>query len=142
MTGARLETPSPQPMFEDVRPNVALAGAARANAEAIGMRVDPPMLGRRGSGASTDFGNVSHVMPAFAMRFAISPEPVPGQRHRHSKGFGHYRLRPAGGPRPDRGGTGRVRRPRRVTEAPDTATREEVSWPHETYPGPGWMTRS
>ena len=78
MTGARLETPTPEPLFEDVRPNVALAGAARASAEAIGMRLDAPTPGRRGSGASTDFGNVSQVRPAFAMRFAISPEPVPG----------------------------------------------------------------
>ena len=78
MTGARLEIPSPTPMFEDVRPNTALAGAARANAEAIGMRIDSSTSGSRGSGASTDFGNVSQVMPSFAMRFAISREPVPG----------------------------------------------------------------
>ena len=78
MTGARLEIPTPDPMVEDVRPNIALAEATRANAEAIGMRLDSPTERRRGSGASTDFGNVSHVMPAFAMRFAVSQEPVPG----------------------------------------------------------------
>ena len=78
MTGARLEMPTAEPMIEDVRPNTTMSGAAKTNAEAIGMRVDSPISGRRGSGASTDFGNVSHVMPAFAMRFAVSREPVPG----------------------------------------------------------------
>ena len=29
-------------------------------------------------GASTDFGNVSQVVPAFALSFAVSEEPVPG----------------------------------------------------------------
>ena len=78
MTGARLEMPTAEPMVEDVRPNTTMAAAAKANAEAIGMRLDSPIAGRRGSGASTDFGNVSHVMPAFAMRFAVSREPVAG----------------------------------------------------------------
>ena len=34
------------------------------------------MAGRPGSGASTDFGNVSQVMPAFELRYAVSEEPV------------------------------------------------------------------
>ncbi|MAF51616.1 MAG: amidohydrolase [Chloroflexi bacterium] len=78
MTGARLEPPTANPMYEDVRPNTTLAGTAEAIARDIGMDVDPPASGSRGSGASTDFGNVSHVMPSFAMRFAVSREPVPG----------------------------------------------------------------
>ena len=81
MTGARLEIPSPEPTEDAVRPNIALAGAAQSNAEAIGMRVDTPESGGRTNGGSTDFGNVSQVMPAFAMKFAISLEHVPG----HSK---------------------------------------------------------
>ena len=40
------------------------------------MTIDQTASG--GSGASTDFGNVSHVMPSFAMKFAVSDEPVPG----------------------------------------------------------------
>ncbi len=78
MTEARLEIPSPPPIYEDVRPNTALARVAQTNAEAIGMALSPPIGGRGGSGASTDFGNVSHVMPSFAVRFAVSAEPVAG----------------------------------------------------------------
>ena len=39
---------------------------------------DSPPAGIRGSGGSTDFGNVSQVLPSFALRFAVSEEPVPG----------------------------------------------------------------
>ncbi|HCH10469.1 MAG TPA: amidohydrolase, partial [Dehalococcoidia bacterium] len=59
MTGARLEMPTPNVMYEDVRPNTTLARAVESNAHAISMKVDPLIPGRGGSGASTDFGNVS-----------------------------------------------------------------------------------
>ena len=78
MTGARLEMPTPNVMYEDVRPNTTLARAVESNAHAISMKVDPLIPGRGGSGASTDFGNVSHRMPSFAMRFAVAEESVPG----------------------------------------------------------------
>mgnify|MGYP001262478046 CR=1 FL=1 len=78
ITGARLEIEPFYPLYENVIPNSALAKAARSNAQAVGMRLDEPAMGRRGSGASTDFGNVSQVVPAFAMSFAVSEEPVPG----------------------------------------------------------------
>ena len=78
ITGARLEIPTPEPTEEDVRPNTTLAAAAQANAESVGMRVDMPTSGRDADGGSTDFGNVSQVMPTFAMKFAVSREPVPG----------------------------------------------------------------
>ena len=81
IAGARLEIEPFYPLYENVRPNASLARAARANAETVGVRIDGPAPGRRGSGASTDFGNVSQVVPSFAMSFAISQEPVPG----HSK---------------------------------------------------------
>jgi amidohydrolase len=77
MTGARLEMPTPNVMYEDVRPSTSLATAAESNAHAISMKVDPMPSGG-GSGASTDFGNVSHRMPSFAMRFAVAEQPVPG----------------------------------------------------------------
>ena len=77
MTGARLEVQEFYPCYENVRPNVALAQAVGANARALGIRLDePPAGGRAGSGASTDFGNVSQVMPAFELRYAVSKEPV------------------------------------------------------------------
>ncbi len=78
MTGARLEILPAHPMYENVRPNAAMAKATRANAEAVGLRLDPPPPGIPGSGGSTDFGNVSQVLPSFALRFAVSEEPVPG----------------------------------------------------------------
>ena len=78
MTGARLETLPFYPMYENVRPNAAMAKAVRANAEAVGLRVDAPIASTLGSGGSTDFGNVSQVLPSFALRFAVSEEPVPG----------------------------------------------------------------
>ena len=55
---------------------MVLAQAVGANAQALGIKLDEPMAGRPGSGASTDFGNVSHVMPAFELRYAVSEEPV------------------------------------------------------------------
>ncbi len=76
MTGARLEIEEFYPFYENVLPNVALANAIGANVQAQGITLDEPVPGRPGSGASTDFGNVSHVMPAFELRYAVSEEPV------------------------------------------------------------------
>jgi metal-dependent amidase/aminoacylase/carboxypeptidase family protein len=82
MTGATLEVEPHYPFYENVRPNVALTELTKAHAERLGMRLDEPEpASQRGAGGSTDFGNVSQVMPSFAMSFAISEEPVPG----HSK---------------------------------------------------------
>ena len=77
MTGARLEVEEFYPFYENVQPNVVLAQRVGANAQALGIRLDEPVAGRPGSGASTDFGNVSQVMPAFEMRYAVSEGPVP-----------------------------------------------------------------
>jgi len=71
------DSPS-SPNVENVRPNVVLVRAARANAEAVGMPIDATPSGWNGGGASTDFGNVSQVLPAYYLRFAVSKEPVPG----------------------------------------------------------------
>ena len=76
MTGARLEVEEFYPFYENVQPNVTLAQAVGANAQALGFRLDEPIAGRPGSGASTDFGNVSQVMPAFELRYAVSETPV------------------------------------------------------------------
>ena len=76
MTGARLEIEEFYPFYENVQPNVVLAQAVGANAQALGIRLDEPVAGRPGSGASTDFGNVSQVMPGFELRYAVSEEPV------------------------------------------------------------------
>ena len=76
MTGARLEVEEFYPFYENVQPNVTLAQAVGANAQALGFRLDEPVAGRPGSGASTDFGNVSQSMPAFELRYAVSETPV------------------------------------------------------------------
>ena len=76
MTGARLEVEEFYPFYENVQPNVVLAQALAANAQSLGIRLDEPIAGRAGSGASTDFGNVSQVMPAFELRYAVSETPV------------------------------------------------------------------
>ncbi len=76
MTGARLEVEEFYPFYENVQPNVALAQAMAANIQALGVRLDEPVAGRAGSGASTDFGNVSQAMPAFELRYAVSETPV------------------------------------------------------------------
>lgn len=76
MTGARLEVEEFYPFYENVLPSVALAQAVGANARSLGVRLDDPIPGRPGSGASTDFGNVSQAMPGFELRYAVSEEPV------------------------------------------------------------------
>jgi amidohydrolase len=78
LTGARLETLPAHPLYENVRPNAVLTKAARVNAEAIGMALDATPQGWKGGDASTDFGNVSQVLPAYYLRFAVSQVPVPG----------------------------------------------------------------
>ena len=77
MTGASLEILPAHPMYENVRPSEALARSIKANALRVGMKLNEPVAGG-GSGASTDFGNVSQVVPSFALRFAVSETPVPG----------------------------------------------------------------
>ena len=76
MTDARLEIEEFYPFYENVQPNLTLAQAVGANAQSLGFRLDAPVAGRPGSGASTDFGNVSQVMPAFELRYAVSDTPV------------------------------------------------------------------
>ncbi len=78
MTGARLEILPGDPLYENVRPNSPLASAALSAANAVGLQIHEPPAGDRPMGGSTDFGNVSHVVPSFAVSFAVSNEPVPG----------------------------------------------------------------
>lgn len=77
MAGARLEVQPFYPFYQNVLPNAVLARTFRANAAAVGMKLDAPIAGRRGSGASTDFGNVSQTRPSLELRYAVSETPVP-----------------------------------------------------------------
>ncbi len=76
MTGASLEIEEFYPFYENVQPNLTLAQAVGSNLQALGVRLDDPIPGRPGSGASTDFGNVSQAMPAYELRYAVSETPV------------------------------------------------------------------
>ena len=76
MTGATLDIEEFYPFYENVQPNLTLAQAVGANLQALGVRLDDPIPGRPGSGASTDFGNVSQAMPAYELRYAVSETPV------------------------------------------------------------------
>ena len=77
ISGAQLEVSPFYPFYENVLPNSSLAIAVRSNAAMLDLQLDEPLPGRRGSGASTDFGNVSQVKPAFELRYAVSDEAVP-----------------------------------------------------------------
>ena len=77
MTGAELKIVPEQPMYENVIPNVALSVSALANADAAGLKVVGSFPGENVAGGSTDFGNVSQVMPSYYTKFAVGTEPVP-----------------------------------------------------------------
>lgn len=71
ITGARLEVVPLYPFYEEIRPNQALARLVRAHAEAADLLVESPPP-RGGMQASTDFGNVSQVVPSFSLSYATS----------------------------------------------------------------------
>jgi amidohydrolase len=77
MTGAELSVEDYYPLYENVIPNNTLASTVMRHAERAGIRIDRPTAPAAG-GASTDFGNVSQVIPSFAMSFAVSETPVAG----------------------------------------------------------------
>jgi len=85
MAGALLEIEEFYPFYENVRPNSVVANTLRANVLAIGIPLDDPFPGRQGSAASTDFGNVSQVMPSFELRYAVSEHPVPSHSREMSE---------------------------------------------------------
>jgi amidohydrolase len=80
-TGTRLKVSSEGYVFEPVRPNATLARVFEDNLRLIGEKVDtlPPESGY----GSSDFGNVSHAMPALHGYFRI----VEHEARPHSKEF-------------------------------------------------------
>jgi amidohydrolase len=86
-TGARLEvipfypflTPKgTHAMYENSRRSSVLLRLARDNADAAGLTVHEPPPGSSAGAASSDFGNVSQIMPAAVISFAVSERPIPG----------------------------------------------------------------
>ncbi len=80
-SGAKLSIREAARMYEDMWPNTALSQAFAANLNSVGR----PMLSgpaQKGKG-STDFGNVSHVVPSINANMCIASEDVAG----HSREF-------------------------------------------------------
>lgn len=60
----------------DMRPNYAVGTRYRQNAESAGITITLDHEGK--AYHSSDFGNVSHLMPAVMAFFAIADQPIPG----------------------------------------------------------------
>ncbi|HET7038127.1 MAG TPA: M20 family metallopeptidase [Thermomicrobiaceae bacterium] len=74
MTGCELKITEGEVCY-DMRPSYVVGGRYKEHMRAMGLEIAPRPTGRK---ASTDFGNVSYLMPAITGRFAISHEPIPG----------------------------------------------------------------
>src|SRR5262249_22928224 len=72
-SGARLELASPEPDYLDMIHNMPLCHAFRRNAEALGRVFVPQEHPAYGRTASTDMGNVSHLVPAIHPNLAAAP---------------------------------------------------------------------
>jgi amidohydrolase len=77
MTETTVEITSGGPTCYDMRPSYPIGRRYEDNMRAVGMDVNARDQGQRGP-YSTDFGNVSYLMPAVTGSFAISHEPIPG----------------------------------------------------------------
>ena len=78
MTGAELKIRENEPGYKHVIPNTTMAKIGKSILKELEIKLTSQPLNRFGSGASTDFGNVSHEMPSYAFNFAVSEEPVAG----------------------------------------------------------------
>ncbi|MGI8983049.1 MAG: amidohydrolase [Acidimicrobiales bacterium] len=73
--GCRIEVRPTCPEYSDLRTNPVLIDLYRANSEAIGRAVHEPTPSTRVV-ASTDMGNVSHLVPSIHPMIAVSPPDV------------------------------------------------------------------
>lgn len=64
------------PTCYDMRPNYVIGNQYNANMDEVGLVRNGGREGR--AYHSTDFGNISHMLPAVTGTFAISNEPIPG----------------------------------------------------------------
>ncbi|HEU5423957.1 MAG TPA: M20 family metallopeptidase, partial [Nitrolancea sp.] len=74
MTGCELKITEGEVCY-DMRPSYVVGGRYKEHMREMGLDINPRPAGRK---ASTDFGNVSYLMPSVTGRFAISHEPIPG----------------------------------------------------------------
>ncbi|HEX2274826.1 MAG TPA: M20 family metallopeptidase [Acidimicrobiales bacterium] len=73
--GCRMTCEPVAPEYSDLRTNRPLVELYRANSATLGRPLDEPAPGRRIT-ASTDMGNVSHVVPSIHPMLAASPPEV------------------------------------------------------------------
>jgi amidohydrolase len=86
-TGCRLEWTEYMPPYENTVPNATLMRLMKANLEALGLEVATTR--RRKSRGSTDFGNVTRVVPGVEARIAITDDwDVPGHSLEFEKAAG------------------------------------------------------
>ena len=76
MTGAEVKISQEGPVYYDERPSYVIGRIYQEHMREAGMEINP-RAEARGS-YSTDFGNISYVMPAISGSFAISHQPIPG----------------------------------------------------------------
>jgi amidohydrolase len=76
MSGTSLTMAPLYPFYDNIRPNAPLARRSIEHARSIGMETDSQKAGKPIT-ASTDFGNLSQVVPSYAFRFGVSPDSVP-----------------------------------------------------------------
>jgi metal-dependent amidase/aminoacylase/carboxypeptidase family protein len=93
-TGCRLEWTEYMPPYENTVPNQVLMDLMKGNLEALGLEVATER--KRKSRGSTDFGNVSRVVPGVEARIAITENAdVPGHSLEFEKAAGTDRGRQA-----------------------------------------------
>jgi amidohydrolase len=77
LTETTMEMHHAAPTCYDMRPSYIIGRVYEENMRAAGMEVNGRDQGERGP-YSTDFGNVSYVVPSVTGSFAISHAPIPG----------------------------------------------------------------
>jgi amidohydrolase len=77
MTGTQVTITRSAPTYADMRPSYVLGRRYEEHMRAVGLEVTPPAH-TGPSPYSTDFGNVSYLLPAATGSFAISHESIPG----------------------------------------------------------------
>jgi amidohydrolase len=93
-TGCRLEWTEYMPPYENTVPNAVLMGLMKRNLESLGLDVSSTR--KRTSRGSTDFGNVTRVVPGVEARIAITESwDVPGHSLEFEQAAGTDRGRQA-----------------------------------------------
>jgi amidohydrolase len=93
-TGCRLEWHEYMPPYENTVPNGVLMDLMKKNLEALGLEVSTTR--RRTSRGSTDFGNVTRVVPGVEARISITPSwDTPGHSEEFEKAAGTEKGRQA-----------------------------------------------